>query len=236
MKKIAIMQPYLFPYIGYWQLLNAVDEFVILDDVQYINRGWINRNRILVDGAAHLFSFSLRKASQTQNINERFFSADFCKEKTKFMRTLQCAYGKAPFFNKSIDIIRQGLAFSDDNISKNIGHSIKVISEYLNIKVKICFSSDVLCNKDLRGQEYILAINKALDGDVYINLSGGMDLYDKEFFHRNNLQLKFIKCDTITYQQFGDLFIPSLSIVDVIMFNSCSSINQMLSRFELLGS
>ena len=96
MKKVAIMQPYLFPYIGYWQLLAAVDEFVLLDDVQYINRGWINRNRILVEGRDHLFSFSVKMDSQQKKIIERFFAEDFSADRSRFLRTLQCSYRKAP--------------------------------------------------------------------------------------------------------------------------------------------
>lgn len=235
MKKIAVMQPYLFPYIGYWQLFNAVDEFVILDDVQYINRGWINRNRILVDGRDHLFTFSVIKAAQTQKINERYFSAGFPEEKMKFMRTLQYSYAKAPFFVKVLELIDNSLDFSaEGNIAVNIGKSLSVIAEYLDITTKICFASEIVCNKELKAQNYILELNKKLNSDVYINLSGGMELYDKEAFRENNIRLHFLRSKPITYKQYKELFLPNLSIVDVMMFNAKDEINKMLSEFELL--
>jgi len=234
MKKVAIMQPYLFPYIGYWQLLNAADEFVILDDVQYINRGWINRNRILVDGRDHLFTFSVVKAAQTQKINERFFSADFQAEKTKFLKTLRYAYAKAPFFAQGMELIARSLEFSAGNIAVNIGKNLAVIAEYLDISTKTSFASGIDCNKELKAQDYILAINDKLGSDVYINPSGGVELYEKAAFAQHNIELCFLKSDPISYKQFRDSFVANLSIIDVIMFNSCVEIKEMLGRYELI--
>mgnify|MGYP003602553285 FL=1 len=234
MKKVAIMQPYLFPYLGYWQLIKAVDQFVLLDDVQYINRGWINRNRILLNGRDHLFSFSVRKASQQTAINQRYFSSDFLLERTKFLRSLHCAYGKAPFFAPVYDVIEKSLTFPPDNLARNIGQNMKGLAEYLGIATPIVFSSDIVCNKALKAQEYILELNRQLAGEVYINLSGGVSLYDRDEFRRNGIQLQFIRADEVEYRQFGQPFVPNLSVIDVMMFNSRDEINTLLDRYTLI--
>ena len=228
------MQPYLFPYIGYWQLLNAADEFVILDDVQYINRGWINRNRILVDGRDHLFTFSVEKAAQTKKINERFFSADFPLEKAKFLKKLQFAYAKAPFFADVLELIGRSLDFSGGNIAVNLGKNLAVIAEYLGIDTKVCFASDIACNKELKAQDYIMELTRKREGDSYINPIGGMELYDREVFRQNGIRLHFLQCGPISYKQGTAAFIPNLSIIDVLMFNSRDEMKEMLGRYELL--
>lgn len=234
MKRIAVMQPYLFPYIGYWQLINAVDEFVVLDDVQYINRGWINRNRILIDNKEHLFTFSLKSDSRYKMINERFFSSDFEIQKQKFLRSLQFAYSKAPFFNIVFKLIERSLDFTDENIAIEISKSIKFICDYLEITTKMHLASKLNCNKNLKGQDYILEINKKLESREYINLIGGMNLYSKVEFQHNEISLHFLKCSEISYTQFSDTHVPNLSIIDLLMFNSKKEICEILKRYELV--
>jgi hypothetical protein len=234
MKKIAIMQPYLFPYIGYWQLVDSVDEFVVLDDVQYINRGWINRNRILMNNREHLFTFSLKNDSRLKMIYERFFSPEFEHEKQKFLRSLQFSYSKSPYFQAGYSLIEQCLDFSGQNIAREIGRSIKGICNYLGITTEIRYSTEINCNKNLKGQDHILEINKALESQIYVNLAGGINLYSKEVFLQNNIELYFIKCKEIFYNQFNDSFVPNLSIIDIVMFNSKAEIREMLKRYELV--
>ena len=233
MKRIAVMQPYLFPYIGYWQLLNAVDEFVLLDDVQYIQRGWINRNRVLVDGRDHLFSFSVCKDAQQTKINQRFFSPDFSAERARFLRMLQCAYAKAPFFQPALSVIERSLDFSTRNVAACVGDSLKILADYLHIATPFVYASAIAGDKSLKAQDYILALTKSLHGDVYINLSGGIALYDKTVFGEHGIQLLFLKALPHEYKQFSHEFIPFLSIVDVMMFNSPETIKMMLGRYEL---
>ena len=234
MKKVAIMQPYLFPYIGYWQLLAAVDEFVLLDDVQYINRGWINRNRILVEGRDHLFSFSVKKDSQQKKINERFFAEDFSVDRTRFLRTLQCSYRKAPYFGPVFSLVERSLEFSAENLARNLGGNIALLSDYLQIKTPVRYASDIDCDKQLKAQAYILELTRRLQGNVYVNLSGGKQLYDQAVFRQNAIELLFIQTEQIEYQQFGQPFVPFLSIIDVMMFNSPVEIRAMLGRYQLV--
>ena len=197
------MQPYLFPYIGYWQLLAAVDEFVLLDDVQYINRGWINRNRILVEGRDHLFSFSVKKDSQQKKINERFFAEDFSVDRTRFLRTLQCSYSKAPYFEPVIGLVERSLEFSRENLARNLGGNIALLSDYLQIKTPVRYASDIDCDKQLKAQAYILELTRRLQGNVYVNLSGGKQLYDRAVFSENAIELLFIQAELIEYKQFA---------------------------------
>ena len=103
--KIAIMQPYFFPYLGYWQLMNIVDKFVIYDDVNYIKRGWINRNRILVEGKPFYIHVPVMKASQNKIINEMEVFVDSSLRK-KELKTIELAYKKAPFFDSVYPLIK----------------------------------------------------------------------------------------------------------------------------------
>lgn len=114
--KLAIMQPYFFPYIGYFQLIHAVDKFIILDDVNYINRGWINRNKIIINGEAKWFTLSLDKASQNKLIKEiNISSKDVFHE--KLLKTLKIFYGKAPYFNQVYDLLNKLFKIENYNLS-----------------------------------------------------------------------------------------------------------------------
>ena len=231
--KLAIMQPYLFPYIGYFQLVNAVDHFVLYDDVQYINRGWINRNRILINGKSHLYVFSVKKDSHLLNINQREFADNYCYEKEKFIKTLEW-YKSAPFYEDTTNLIKQILDISDKNISRMINNSIKFICDYLDIKTKITASSNIIINRDLKAEDRIIKINKYFGSDVYINSIGGIYLYNKRRFSDVGIDLKFIKTKEIVYKQFNNEFIPNLSIIDVLMFNSVENIKQLLNEYEIV--
>ena len=131
--KIGIMQPYLFPYIGYFQLISAVNKFVVHDDIQYIKGGWINRNRIQINGKEHLFTFSLEKDSSLKNINTRFFSNQFSKEKGNFLRKIKNSYNKAPFFVEIFELLNTILEHQNLNISSFVINSQKCICTYLDI-------------------------------------------------------------------------------------------------------
>lgn len=234
MKKVAIMQPYLFPYIGYFQLLNAVDIFVLFDDVNYINRGWINRNRILLNGKPHLFTIPLHKASQNKLINE-IEIMNHEKITNKLLRLIEHAYSKAPYFNDVYPLINNVLNYREKNLSRFIENSIKKINEYMGISTKILISSNLKKNNALKGQDKILEICKFLGANCYINPIGGMQLYDEKRFSDENILLEFIKPEEVHYRQFkSDEFIPNLSIIDLLMFNSKTDISILLSKYTLV--
>ncbi len=235
--KVGIMQPYLFPYLGYFQLIKAVDTFVVYDDVQYIKKGWINRNQILLNGKPLLFTFGVKKDSSLMNINQRIYSEDkFYLLKDNFLQTLYRSYHKAPFFKEVNDLIDDIFTYESLNVSDFNTNSLKKICDYMNIQTPFLLSSSLEKTDGMKGQEVIIEINKKLKSDCYINAIGGRDLYSTKKFRENGISLRFIKMGDIHYNQFDNEFIPNLSIIDVLMFNSKEQIQRMLNNYELVSN
>lgn len=232
---VGIMQPYFFPYIGYWQLLNAVDRYVIFDDVSYINRGWINRNRINVNGTPKYINVPMLKASQNKLINEIEISNDL-NEYEKILTTIRYNYVKAPFFNDFFPILKDIIKYQSDNLADYLINSIKGICRYLDIKTEILISSELDKNNDLRGEEKILQICDILNATDYYNAIGGMELYHSEKFSEKNIKLHFLKTDNIQYPQGSEEFIEYLSIIDVLMYNSLDDVHNMLKQYSLVSN
>lgn len=228
--KVAIMQPYLFPYIGYWQLINAVDIFVIFDDVNFIKKGYINRNTILVGEAGHQFTLELIKASQNKLINE----IEVGGNKEKLLKTVEMAYKRSPYFKVVFPVLEDIFSQKENNLARFIGCSLEKISNYLEMDVKFIYSSSIEKNNSLKGQEKIIDIVKILNGTEYVNAAGGKELYNKEVFNREKVRLNFIETEAIEYKQFENEFVPYLSIIDVMMFNGIDEIKKMLSRYTLV--
>lgn len=232
--RLAIMQPYFFPYIGYFQLMAAVDHFIIHDDVQWIKGGWINKNRFLLNGEPRAFSLPVKKDSSSLNINERFLSDDHMAQKEKLLRQLEGAYRKAPHFEETIELLRNCLSSDTHNISKFVTEILQKTCTHLGIDTPITLSSDLEKDNDLRAQDRVIEINKVMGADHYINPEGGTELYDKDTFATENIKLNFIKSRNIPYAQFGGEYVPFLSIIDVMMFNSKEKIAAMLGEFDLV--
>ena len=228
--KLAIMQPYFLPYIGYFQLIKTADTFLIYDDVQFIKGGWINRNYILSNGNKLMFNLILKGASVNKLINEISVQTD----QNKLLKTIYHSYKKALYFEFTYPLIENILDFKDKNLARFIGNSIIHICNYLKIDTEIIYSSSMEKNNELKAQEKIIHICKLLNADIYINAIGGQDLYDKESFKKACIDLKFIKNNSTPYTQFKNEFIPWLSILDVMMFNSVEEINKMLDNYELI--
>ena len=231
--KIGIMQPYIFPYIGYWQLINKVDYYVIYDDVNFIKGGWINRNSILMNNEAKLISIQMQGSSPNKLINEIQVSPELIWRK-KFIKTIENCYSKAPFYNEVFPIIRKIIMNDEINLAKYLEYSIKQICEYLGIKTKIIISSEIDKNNALKGQDKVIDICKRLNGDEYYNAIGGQELYSYEEFFMKNIKLKFIRTKKIAYKQFSNECITNLSIIDIMMFNSVDEIKYMLSEYEVI--
>lgn len=229
--KIGIMQPYFMPYIGYWQLMNLVDTYVVYDDVNFIKKGWINRNYILLNGEKHLFTIKLSGASQNKKINEIELLDDF----SKLRKTLQMAYCKAPYFVMAMEAVDRIFRCDERSLSHFILNSFYVIAEYLNITTEFILSSDIEKNNELKGNEKIKQMCSILGADEYYNAIGGMELYDKEDFKKNGVNLRFLKTGEIAYKQYCNTFVPNLSLIDVIMFNNPNAIaKDMLNEYQLL--
>lgn len=232
--KLAIMQPYFFPYIGYWQLINAVDTFVIFDDVNYIKRGWITRNNILVNKQAKQINLQLSKVSQNKLINEMELFDDNQSNNDKLLKTIEASYKKAPFFNEVFPLIERILKYEEKNVAKLLAYSIKEVCDYLRIETFLLLSSELQKNDLLRGQDKIIDICKRLNAEHYVNAIGGRALYSSNQFVSNGIHLRFLKTGEISYPQFNDHFVANLSIIDIMMFNSIERIKRMLEQYNLV--
>ena len=229
--KVGIMQPYFMPYIGYFQLMKAVDKYVIYNDVNYINRGWVARNNILISGKKQLFTISLQGASQNKHFTEIQVLDDF----RKLVKTLEMNYLKAPFFQPTMSVMEKIFSFPNKRLDLFIKNSFEQILSYLNVYTELILSSDINKNNSLKGQEKILELCKILKADTYYNAIGGKELYDKKEFEDNGISLHFLKTDeNLRYKQFLNMeFVPNLSIIDVLMFNSVEEVNKMLDDYFL---
>jgi len=232
--KIAVMQPYLFPYLGYFQLMKAVELFVSYDDVQYIKGGFINRNYLLINGRKKMFSFPLKKDSTYSNINERFFSDDFDYHAEKFLKTVYQEYHKAPFFAETFALITSVLNHKDRNVASFVTNSLISIAQHLSLNTSFCLSSRIPKNCHPGKKDRLLHIIKFFKSNHYINPIGGRELYDKSDFEKEGIILNFIRMNDVTYKQFAHAFVPNLSIVDVLMFNSRDTIGELLEEYTLL--
>jgi len=230
--KVAIMQPYFFPYIGYFQLIAAVDMFIVYDNIKYTKKGWISRNRMLQNGKDVVFSLPLKSDSDYLDVCERRLSADFNRD--KLLNQFKAAYRRAPYFELTLPLIEQIVRYEDTNLFRFLRHSIVKTCEHLGIVTEIRISSDIAIDHRLKGQEKVLAICEAVGANIYVNAVGGMELYSKEIFREKGIDLKFIKPKPFEYEQFGSTFVPWLSIIDVMMFNPLPVIQGQLFQCDLI--
>ena len=231
--KAGVMQPYFFPYLGYWQLLAAVDRYVILDDVNFIKRGWINRNRILNGDKDEFIRITIENISQNRKINEhRLFEKEKCFETLR--RTIRERYAKAPCFEETYDLINRVLSFEGDNVADFLSYQIGVVCEYLDIDTELLRSSQLKEDERFRAQGRIIDLCKKLGADEYYNAIGGVELYDREAFAKEDMQLHFVRARLSAYKQFDNEFVPGLSIIDVMMFNDKAAVKQMLDDYDLV--
>ncbi len=233
---VGIMQPYVFPYIGYFQLIKAVDKFVVYDDVAFINKGWINRNNILVNGKASMFTIPLVGASQNRLIRDIEVD-NLAAWSKKFLKTIEQSYKKAPFYKEGFEVIEQVFNLPVASIAELAVNSLKETCNYLGIKTEIVESSTIYHNQELKAQGRILNICLQEKANHYINPIGGVAIYDKQLFADSEILLNFIKAKSIHYKQFNkdeSSFVPWLSIIDLLMFCSVEEINEHLNKFELV--
>ncbi|WP_201537893.1 WbqC family protein [Psychrobacter immobilis] len=233
--KLAIMQPYFMPYIGYFQLINTVDKFIFYDDVTFIKQGWINRNQILINNKANMFSVPLANASSHTLIKDVLISENrYEKWKKSFLSSIMYNYKKSKNYEQVRLLIESILSEPPSSISDFAIKSIVEVSKYLDIMTDFEICSDQHSNTHLFGQNRVLDICKAENADTYINPIGGMTLYSESEFLENEIKLYFIKTDAFVYKQFSNEFVPFLSIIDILMFNDKEDVSKMLSNFELI--
>jgi hypothetical protein len=227
--KLAIMQPYFFPYIGYFQLIQACDKLVIFDDVNYIKKGWINRNQLLFNGGVHYFTIPLSGASQNKKISEITVMEDESKWRNNMIKTFQQAYSKAPFLNNVLPMLQRILFNSGSSVSDIARASILETLNYLDIQKTIIHSSSVYNNHNLKGENRILDICKTEGANTYLNLTGGKDLYKNDQFTEKGIQLKFVSSNF----SFEENHLR-LSIVHFLMNQSKDDILRKILSYSLV--
>lgn len=233
--KLSVMQPYFLPYLGYWQLIASTDTFIIYDDVNFMKGGWINRNRYLYHGEAKYFNINMAGASSNKKINEvGLLKSDRYHPGKKLLSTLQMAYQKAPMYREVLPLLEEIILYEEENLARFLEHSIRTVCRHLEIPTRILVSSGIQ-GKDptLSREQKLMELCRLTGSDTYINAIGGKELYTKEAFNAAGLKLFFIRMNPVTYPQFGQPFVPGLSIVDVLMFNPKEKVQEMLTEYTL---
>ncbi|MAY23663.1 MAG: hypothetical protein CMC74_12845 [Flavobacteriaceae bacterium] len=229
---LAIMQPYVFPYLGYFQLVDAVDTFVFYDDVHFIKRGWINRNQLLVNGKAHLFSIPLQGASQNKLIHEIAVLKDV-KWEQQFFATLQQQYAKAPYYEEVYALVKKVFDTPYTSIAHLAIQSVKAISEYVGLFTQFEVSSQQYPEtKGLDKADRLIAITQKKGYDTYVNPSGGKELYEKAYFSGRGVNLYFMKNHLEAYPQFEEPCVLGLSMIDVLMFCTKAEALQLIKQYK----
>lgn len=229
------MQPYFLPYLGYWQLLNYVDRFVIYEDVNYIKRGWINRNRILINGEPHYLTVPIRDASQNSLISELSIN-EAGDWRNKMLRSIDCAYRKSPFFAEVFPVLQEIVQHDCGDLAKFLAHQLLRLSEFIGIDTELVASNGRYGNRELSGQDRLIDICQRELASIYVNAEGGMTLYDVGDFSAAGISLQFLKMNPITYIQRASEFLPNLSIVDVLMALGRDGVEEKITDFALIGS
>ena len=228
MKTCAVMQPYLFPYIGYYQLVYAADVFIIYDDVTFIKQSYINRNSILVNDNAQRFTLAIPGSSSNTLIQDLSYAVD-----KKILKTIQQAYRKAPFYNDVIGLISSVFDSDDRSVAKLNEKSLLLVFEYLGIEKQFYFASELNYDREADRANRLINLSKMFKCDHYINSLGGKELYDKKYFSEQGVQLNFIESQITPYKHLSNEFVPYLSMIDILMNCDKEQIIKMLGNYDL---
>lgn len=231
---IAIMQPYFLPYLGYFQLINAVNTFVVYDNIKYTKKGWINRNRMLLNGRDALFTIPLASSSDYLPVNQKFLASDYSHFKDKTLERIKAAYRKAPYFGTIYPVMEMIFSYGNRNLFDFIFYSIRVILDLLEVKTRLVISSSLPVGEDNKGVDKVLAICNTLRASTYINPIGGVELYTGKEFRDCGINLYFHNMQVVPYDQDTNNFISHLSIMDVLMYNSLEQVKRMLQQYALV--
>nr|WP_215144880.1 WbqC family protein [Exiguobacterium qingdaonense] len=227
------MQPYYFPYLGYFQLMNAVDTFVILDDVQFVKRGWIHRNRILLEGDVKHIHMKIDHMTQHRQICEHNRLIDPTHDRYQ-LRLLTHAYKNAPYYEDVMPMIERIMKDKEPNVAVYLERLLVEVRDYLGLDTKLLVASSLDYDKSLKREHLVMEVCRYLNTDHYINAIGGQALYEKEMFEKSGVPLDFIKMNQIEYPQYHHPFMADLSIIDVMMFNSKEQTRDLLDAYTLI--
>jgi len=234
--KLANMQPYFFPYLGYYSLIQKTDQFILFDDVQFIRHGWIERNRILKPAEGWQYvSVPLEKFSLGTKINQVVISS---KEdwRNRIFRQLEHYKKRSPYYQKALEVISASFDISTDSIVELNKNILLETCKYIEIPLNIQIFSEM--NLEIESVthpgEWALNISKALNATKYINPTGGSEIFQKEQFDRAGIGIDFMGNNLTTYNQRRGNFEPGLSIIDVMMFCPPEQIRELVSSTYLL--
>jgi hypothetical protein len=228
---VSIMQPYLFPYLGYFQLMAASQIFVVYDDVQFIKGGWIHRNRILLNGTPVWMTLPVASAAHTVEIRDREYIAG--EHRAKLLRRIHGAYRRAPQFAPTMTLVEKILALPTSSVAELNTCALREIAGLLGIAAKIVISSSIEKDSNTHGAARVASICKRLGATAYLNSIGGLELYDPRFFREHGLSLLFLEPQFTAYVQNSESFVPALSILDVLMHNAVATVRQMVRGFQI---
>lgn len=230
---LSAMQPYFLPYLGYFQLMEASDVFMVADDYNFIRDAWSNRNRILIQGIPAYINIPLLNASVNKTYNEITIN-DSEILKRKILKKIYYNYSKAVEFSKVFPLLEEIILYPESNFALFLLNSYKLLCNFLDLRVEFTCSSSYYTENNLDKSDRIIALIKATGADTFINPIGGQSLYSKEYFKANGIDLFFLKPQDHFYKQFNNEFIPWLSIIDVMMFNSKPEVKKMLKKYRLI--
>lgn len=233
---LAIMQPYFFPYLGYFQLIRAVNTFVIYDNIEFTKKGWVHRNRLLLNGKIEYFTINLKKSSDYLHIRDKEISpVYFNDERLRILRKISQYYKEAPYFREVFPVLEDIFMNDSQNLFQYVAYSIRSLIRFLSLDVNLVVSSTLSIDHSLKGEEKVLAICRNMHCTHYINAIGGQTLYSHDVFNAQGISLNFIQTHFRDYPQSGSSeFVPGLSIIDILMNNSRSEINRMLTEYDLI--
>jgi WbqC-like protein family len=236
--KLALMQPYFFPYVGYFQLIASVDRFVLFDDAQFIKGGWINRNRILKpQGGSQYVNLRISKHGSRAPIKDIRAAAGY-DWKAFVLRQIEHYKQKAPFYEDVYDLLERCFELNDRNVARLNSHYLRVVCDYIGIPLQVDLSSALQLDYSgvAKTDDWAPTISAQLGAAEYVNPIGGAHLFEKSKFHQRNVKLTFLQTVLSEYDQRGSSFESALSIIDVLMFNTPGATKRMLynATFEAL--
>lgn len=227
---VAIMQPYLFPYLGYYQLLHYADIFVLYDDVNYIKRGFINRNTLLANGKPQRFTLPVVSGSQNRLIKD----VKFTNETGKLLKTIRHNYARAPFFHDVFPLIESVLNQQKRDIAEVCRASLVQVANHLGISLDVRLSSQIDYDRQASSEGKLISICQQLDSKRYVNTIGGQKLYDKCVFGEKGISLSFIHMGDVSYTQGSQPFVANLSFIDVLMWCPKEQVPSLLNQYHIV--
>ena len=234
--KLGIMQPYFFPYLGYFSLIKNTDKWVVFDTPQYINKGWVNRNRVLSPSKEGFSYITVPVVKHSRDIRIKDVLIDHSRDwKAKIMGQMDYYRKHAPHYMETKEILDELFRRDIDGISELNIAALDMVCGYLGIAFDYSvFSGNTMGIDSVGGpDEWSLEISKKMGASIYVNPPGGRSFFNKEKFDKAGIGLRFLTQRLSIYNTYPYNFVPGLSIIDVMMFNSPTDINNMLEDYEL---